>query len=938
MEAAMGVSKGRKGPRPPLSGPNMSNGVDQAGFIDINYETPINQQSQQPYSQQPQPLPNSYPEMNGYPPHGYPVRGHPQYPPMPKQGIPPSQGANMYMNSNGSSVSTYSQMYHNPSAAASGMSFGGNTGGVGSAGPYGRTPYGSSANNRPRAQRRNSNSSISTKSVNNFVKKQWNRFGNKGSAASIKDEEEDDGGIEVDTSQNEISFDDLAHMRGDTLGSFNLKDSTPYIPTLKVSMNPSKKMTGEQYRKIQMANKKNKAVSLTRHQELMQAQFKQQQQEQSQQFPANGPPRAMSLQRNPNGYLRGPPPPNMPHLPYPPNPGMPPQGLPHGYGYSPMGPYLGPPQGYPPVPQQYGYPPVGPRSMSMQSQNTMQRGYPGPLFNPQNQPPIPTSETTNMPRSFSNQSGPGGIRSQTNNNLENAKEAENKPRVPVEEKKPKKVTKIDFSTFSDDDDDSHGVNDTTTLTSANVKDSNKREINENNSSKGVVYSEEDPEEEDQFDPKHESPVKGHSRRADGRAGADSVVTFESFNASEQKANQNALYGTTNSTQQTVFYSASEFPTSDDNQQRNKIKQLKNNSSKLNLSEINDEIDDVTQRLSDFPGDETKVHDKSNRDSVATSKSTQPLHFDNEPAGKSISNELQQQHQHKPLLSPSPVSTVGLNKNMVDMSLKLKSQESLQGKTVKDNKTNHNQLFPIPSRTNLITPPSSASLLLDGRSAKSKSADFDPQTPVSTYSIPTSAFTAEQFGLLNDNQSLLQELELVTTELASSVSREIQLEDTLRRGGSKVDVNISQEFKLDHVIIDDDKVEIKPEAYRNSREYAKTLTALAKQLNDERKKRYTIEEMLLQYQESSNLPDTQRQLLYEEKQNVRQLNDRVNDLLENEKLYRSDKELLETENEALKFELEEVKRKYKNIENQVIPQMQDRLNFLEAFYEQQNLNM
>ena len=137
---------------------------------------------------------------------------------------------------------------------------------------------------RPKHKRRNSNSSIATSTVNSFVKKQWGKFGGRGGRNGGGDDDEEEGNDDVNASDLEITFDDLQHIRGDRAGAFNLGDSTPYIPTLKSSLssNPNK-MTGEQYRKLQMAQKKSAMMNIANSNNN----------NNSQQPP---PPRSMSLQ------------------------------------------------------------------------------------------------------------------------------------------------------------------------------------------------------------------------------------------------------------------------------------------------------------------------------------------------------------------------------------------------------------------------------------------------------------------------------------------------------------------------------------------------------------------------------------------------------------------------------------------------------------------
>lgn len=111
------------------------------------------------------------------------------------------------------------------------------------------------------------------------------------------------------------------------------------------------------------------------------------------------------------------------------------------------------------------------------------------------------------------------------------------------------------------------------------------------------------------------------------------------------------------------------------------------------------------------------------------------------------------------------------------------------------------------------------------------------------------------------------------------------------------------------------------------QYAATITSLTKQLNEERRRRYLVEGMLLKLQETSTGADLQDDLLNEKKK-VGELTDELNNIKESEQLHKTEKDLLRVENDALKLEIEELQRKYGNMEKEVVPRLKNQVEMLE----------
>lgn len=1064
MEAGMSASaRGRNGTS---AGKNLNpmRGLDQTAFIDVSMETPLNQQ-------QPQQQSNGHPPaiMQNGPPQSQQFRGYP-----PAFNGPNGNNSQMYMNPqmsssvNGLGGNNQQMMYMNPNASSMvsvpqsmggmgmgmnmemGMNMGMNMGGMGAMGGGGG--YQQQHPGRIR-QRRNSNASMGTMgtmSVNRFMKKQWNKIG--GGDDDDGDGDGEDAKIELDTSENEISFEDLQHIRGDRPG-FGLTDTTPYIPTLKVSAKAGSKVTGEQYRKMQMAQKKAFAMNLAR-------QNKQAQQQQQL------PPRSMSLQTFGNGgftpnYGAG--------FPggFPPNQQMPPNGMmmqqpsqqqhplppiqQNGVMMMPPmqmqnGMMMPPMAGGPPVNQ----PPFNPRSMSLQTDSAMkQRNFQSANGGPNNWNPNPVvrSQTPNSsapnsplmnlpspsansavvgrtPASFSPKLGPSERREGNSFGADNdgtgSKEAQPTVSPPADNvsttipntprnKKSKIVSKIEFSPVTEDEDDGNDDGVAEQVRKMKHADSEDSPINEtvlptlptvngisNSSSQNVTPT------------KNLTPSK---RRENGhqisRSGVGSIVSFDSLNQKDQKLKQDKLYhARNNSSQKTIFYSAAEFqaPLSQDSlafkEEAGGItmkKQLSTQAEEaelststaledvkedadgsadiasapaphVNIDDINDSLDKMVLKTSPVVNHNAFAsnygsYGDSIRDSTSSYKSvehTQPLHLnlkETKQTNTNNNNKVNDIDRRDTYSSLSPAKTNDSG-NLVDMTVSLNSHSKesspLKAPSIRKEILARKVEIP-PLKKEFTPPPSSIGLTADSVTAatsvkstpsKIRSIDSEPRTPISiTSPSHTSYFTPEQYGLLNDNTQLLQELELVTTELASSVSREIALEDNLKkrsrsmsREGSSIekkrdsnDVNStitdSGDSEINKRFVKDiTELEIDAQLKTPS-QYAATITSLTKQLNEERRRRYLVEGMLLKLQETSTGADLQDDLLNEKKK-VGELTDELNNIKESEQLHKTEKDLLRVENDALKLEIEELQRKYGNMEKEVVPRLKNQVEMLE----------
>ncbi|VEU21698.1 DEKNAAC102426 [Brettanomyces naardenensis] len=176
---------------------------------------------------------------------------------------------------------------------------------------------------------------------------------------------------------------------------------------------------------------------------------------------------------------------------------------------------------------------------------------------------------------------------------------------------------------------------------------------------------------------------------------------------------------------------------------------------------------------------------------------------------------------------------------------------------------------------------------------------DPVTEVNMSPDLREYMNPSQLGVLNDSNELMKELQIVSTELAGSISREFALESKMRSN-----------IPLDGPTVKETETSAK-------------LSELVATLAEERWKRYATEELLFKMShgvsENSQLAD----LGYKNSA----LRKRV---LELEEGLRSDKtimEMLKEEKNSLKAKLDDVSRKYRNLTNNVVPELKNQVEIL-----------
>ncbi|CAH2353092.1 hypothetical protein CLIB1423_09S02608 [[Candida] railenensis] len=147
------------------------------------------------------------------------------------------------------------------------------------------------------------------------------------------------------------------------------------------------------------------------------------------------------------------------------------------------------------------------------------------------------------------------------------------------------------------------------------------------------------------------------------------------------------------------------------------------------------------------------------------------------------------------------------------------------------------------------------------------------------------FTKEELAIMNCNNELLNELELVTTELASAVQRELSLENRLRGGSSPIRNKSIQLMSPNANGPDDD--------FGSISQYQQQIAVLQDKVNKERRLRFISEEHALLME--NGITPSPIKLNYEKTEIYRQL------LLKNDEI------------NQLQDRLEEYERKYENID-------------------------
>ncbi|KAG7727071.1 hypothetical protein KL933_002780 [Ogataea haglerorum] len=160
------------------------------------------------------------------------------------------------------------------------------------------------------------------------------------------------------------------------------------------------------------------------------------------------------------------------------------------------------------------------------------------------------------------------------------------------------------------------------------------------------------------------------------------------------------------------------------------------------------------------------------------------------------------------------------------------------------------------------------------------------------------FTPEQLELFNSNQELFNELQIVSSELADSISREIRLQRKLEVNNIPVEGDVvSEESKI---------------------------ASLTQQLADERRKRFAVEEFLAQqYNKGFDVEDLKKKVY-----NNSDMGYKVFKLTEEINLNKSKYEMMEQENGELKKRLEKLASENKELIGTTIPKLKNQLEVAE----------
>ncbi|KAG7938187.1 uncharacterized protein OGAPODRAFT_75319 [Ogataea polymorpha] len=159
---------------------------------------------------------------------------------------------------------------------------------------------------------------------------------------------------------------------------------------------------------------------------------------------------------------------------------------------------------------------------------------------------------------------------------------------------------------------------------------------------------------------------------------------------------------------------------------------------------------------------------------------------------------------------------------------------------------------------------------------------------------TAVFKPEQLELFNSNQELFNELQIVSSELADSISREIRLQRKLEVNNIPIEGDVvSEESKI---------------------------ASLTQQLADERRKRFAVEEFLAQqYNKGFDVADLKNKVY-----NNSDMGYKVFKLTEENNLNKSKYEIMEQENSELKKRLEKLSSENKELIGTTIPKLKNQL--------------
>lgn len=188
------------------------------------------------------------------------------------------------------------------------------------------------------------------------------------------------------------------------------------------------------------------------------------------------------------------------------------------------------------------------------------------------------------------------------------------------------------------------------------------------------------------------------------------------------------------------------------------------------------------------------------------------------------------------------------------------------------------------------------------------------------------FSKEELAIMTSNNDLLNELQLVTTELASSIKRELALENKLKgsgQNGSQLKSSSSNGYDShDNVIL----------------EKLKIISELQEKVNTERRLRFISEEhaLLMEHGQSPSplklnyeKNEMYKQLLYKNDM-VNQLQDKLDEMTSKQKTYNEgDENVLDKYNELVK--------ENSNLKFNVVPGLERQINELSLSANSGNLN-
>ncbi|KAL6452199.1 hypothetical protein SBY92_001456 [Candida maltosa Xu316] len=283
------------------------------------------------------------------------------------------------------------------------------------------------------------------------------------------------------------------------------------------------------------------------------------------------------------------------------------------------------------------------------------------------------------------------------------------------------------------------------------------------------------------------------------------------------------------------------------------------------------------------------------------------------------------------LTPNKRSSISLNgaKNI----FKRFSKSGKRASSIDDGDTSMSMSSRTSSITQTTKPPvfnrrvSSTGTLgsLDTSTTATQNGSITPRQPPSQKPL---TFTKEEMAIMNCNSDLLNELELVTTELASSIKRELALESRIKNNGSSTHHQSPSSSDIDL------NLELS--------EKSKTIAELQEKLSKERRLRFISEEHAL-LGEHGQTPSPLK-LNYEKTELYKQLlikNDLVNQLedklseyerrngdlnddsFDTSRNFRNDSDLIERYNELLKENTDLKLRVIPNLETQLVEK--DKLN-------------